>query len=42
VAMTNLTTKVELVWTAEILYGILLGIVCYLYMKFAKWNKKRI
>lgn len=42
VAMTHLTTKVELVWTAEILYGILLGIVCYLYMKFAKWNKKRI
>ena len=42
VAMTHLTMKVELVWTAEILYGILLGIVCYLYMKFAKWNKKRI
>ena len=41
-AMTHLTTRVELVWTAELLYGALLGIVCYLYMKFAKWNKKRI
>ena len=42
VAMTNLTTNVELVWTAEILYGALLGIICYLYMKFARWDKKRI
>lgn len=41
-AMTHLTTRVELVWTAELLYGALLGIVCYLYMKFANWNKKRI
>ena len=41
-AMTHLTTKVELVWTAEILYGALLGILCFVYMKFAKWDKKRI
>ena len=41
-AMTHLTTRVELVWTAELLYGALLGIVCYLYMRFANWNKKRI
>ena len=41
-AMTHLTTKVELVWTAEILYGALLGILCFLYMKFARWDKKRI
>jgi Na+-driven multidrug efflux pump len=41
-AMTHLTTRVELVWTAEILYGALLGIICFLYMKFARWNKKRI
>ena len=40
--MTRLTTRVELVWTAEILYGALLGILCFLYMKFAKWDKKRI
>ena len=40
--MTRLTTRVELVWTAEILYGALLGILCCLYMKFAKWDKKRI
>ena len=40
--MTRLTTRVELVWTAEILYGALLGILCCLNMKFAKWDKKRI
>ena len=42
VAMTNLSTKVEYVWMAEILYGILLGIVCAAYIKFANWNKKRV
>lgn len=42
VAMTHLSTQVELVWTVEILYGVLLGIVCFLYMKFAKWDKKNI
>lgn len=42
VAMTQLTTRVELVWTAEILYGALLGILCLIYMKFARWDKKRI
>ena len=41
-AMTHLTTRVELVWTAEIIYGALLGLLCYLYMRFAKWDKKRI
>ena len=41
-AMTHLTTKVEYVWTAEILYGILLGILCFVYMKFAKWEKRSI
>ena len=40
--MTHLTTRVELVWTAEILYGALLGILCGIYMKFAKWDKKRV
>ena len=41
-AMTHLTTRVELVWTAELLYGALLGILCGIYMKFAKWDKKRV
>ena len=40
--MTKVTTEVQWVWTAEILYGVLLGIICGLYMKFAKWNKKNI
>ena len=42
VAITNLSTRVELVWSVEILYGILLGIICLLYLKYAKWGKKRI
>ena len=41
-AMTHLSTRVELVWTAEILYGALLGILCYIYMKFARWDKKMV
>jgi len=41
-AMTHFTKRVELVWTAEILYGALLGVLCFLYMKFARWDKKRI
>ena len=40
--MTHVTTEVQWVWTAEIVYGVLIGIVCFIYMKFAKWNKKRI
>lgn len=40
--MTHLTKNVHWVWTAEILYGALLGIFCFIYMKFAKWNKKHI
>ena len=40
--MTHLTTNVHWVWTAEILYGALLGITCFIYMKFAKWDKKHI
>ena len=40
--MTKVTSEVQWVWTAEILYGVLLGIICGLYMKFAKWNKKNI
>ena len=40
--MTHYTTRVELVWLAEILYGVLLGIFCGIYIKRANWNKKRI
>lgn len=40
--MTHYTTKVEFVWFAEILYGVLLGLFCGIYMKRANWNKKRI
>ena len=40
--MTHFTTRVELVWTAEILYGVLLGIFCFFYLKLAKWNNKKV
>ena len=40
--MTHFTTRVELVWTAEIIYGALLGIICYLYLKLANWSNRRI
>lgn len=35
-------THVEWVWTSEITYGVLIGIVSLLYMKFAHWQKKKI
>lgn len=40
--MTHLTTSVHWVWTAEIIYGALLGLFCIIYLKFAKWNMKHI
>ena len=40
--MTHVCNGVQWVWTAEILYGGLLAIVCYMYMKLAKWKEKRI
>ena len=40
--MTRYCNDVQWVWSAEILYGGLLAIVCYMYMKKAKWNEKRI
>lgn len=40
--MTKITTEVQWVWTAEILYGSILALICIIYMKFAKWNEKKI
>lgn len=40
--MTHLTTKVELVWTCEYVYGGLIALVSYLYVKYANWQKKII
>ena len=40
--ITNITSDVQWVWTAEILYGSILAFICIIYMKFAKWNEKRI
>lgn len=41
-AMTHLTTQVEWIWTAEIIYGVLLGIFSYLYIKSSKWSKTAV
>ncbi len=41
-AMTHITTEVQWVWFAELLYGGLLAIFCGIYMRFAKWGKKRV
>lgn len=35
-------THVEWVWTSEITYGILIGVLSLFYMKFAHWQKKKI
>ena len=40
--ITNITSDIQWVWTAEILYGSILAFICIIYMKFAKWNEKRI
>lgn len=40
--MVNVTSHVHFVWTAEFVYGILLGIISYLYIKNADWRKKVI
>lgn len=40
--MTQLTTKVEWVWTCEYLYGGLIGLVSVIYIKFANWEKLTI
>ena len=40
--MTKTSTDVQWVWTAEILYGSILAFICIIYMKFAKWNEKKI
>ena len=41
-AMTQLTTQVEWIWTAEIIYGLLLGTFSYLYIKSSKWSKTAV
>lgn len=40
--LTQLTTKVEWVWTCEYLYGGLIGLVSVIYIKFANWQKLRL
>ena len=40
--LTQLTTKVEWVWTCEYLYGGLIGLVSIIYIKFANWQKLKI
>lgn len=37
-----INTRVEWVWTSEFTYGAFIGVVSYFYIKFARWQKKRI
>ncbi len=40
--MTKITTDIQWVWTAEFVYGILIGFASLVYIKFAKWQKKTV
>lgn len=35
-------SKIEYVWSVEIFYGIIIGSLSYLYLKYGKWRDKRI
>jgi len=35
-------TSIELVWSVEIFYGIIIGILSYAYLKYGKWQDKKI
>lgn len=39
---SRIASRVEWVWTSEFTYGALLGIVSFLYMKYAPWQQKKI
>jgi len=34
--------QIEWVWTVEILYGFIIGVLSYIYLKYGKWQDKRI
>lgn len=40
--MTHATTNVAWVWTCEYVYGALIAIVSFLYIKFAGWQRKTL
>lgn len=35
-------SRIELVWTVEIFYGIIIGVISFLYLKFGNWQNKKI
>ena len=35
-------SRVEWVWCVEIIYGLIIGLLSYLYLKFGNWKYKRI
>ena len=37
-----ISTRVEWVWTSEFTYGTLIGLVSWLFMRFASWQRKKI
>jgi putative MATE family efflux protein len=41
--LVNLSfSRIELVWTVEIFYGIIIGVISFLYLKFGNWQNKKI
>ena len=40
--MSHLTPHIHWVWTAELVYGFLIGLVSLIYIKYAHWQKKLI
>lgn len=37
-----LKLPIEVAWGAEIVYAVLLGIVCFIYLRYGKWQRKQI
>ncbi|MFP4025163.1 MAG: MATE family efflux transporter [Thiohalospira sp.] len=41
--LVNLSfSRIELVWTVEIFYGIIIGVISFLYLKYGNWQNKKI
>lgn len=37
-----LNTNIQIVWTVEIIYGLIIGLISYYYLKLGNWQKKKI
>ena len=39
---TVVHANVEFVWTVEVTYGMLIGIVSWFYLRYVKWQQKKL